>query len=223
MRALRRAIDRASQYLPIIVMGALALVTYWLVRSAPKLDEPSRAAAAVHEPDYFMRGFIVKTFMPSGEQKTELSGIEGRHYPDNDTLEVDQLRLRSISPLGLVTHARADRGLSNGDASEVQLFGNAQVVRDAAIDAEGRPLPRLEFRGDFLHAFVDVERVRSNQPVTLVRGNDTFHADQLDYDNLNGVAVLTGRVRGKLMPGGALATQPDGVATPTAQPSRKAP
>ena len=201
----RRGIDRVTIYLPIILTAALALGTYWLVRNAPRLLEPTAQEAPTHEPDYFMRGFVIKNFLPSGELRSELAGKEGRHYPDNDTLEVDQVRMRSVSPAGLVTHATADRGLSNGDGSEIQLFGNAVVVRDAAVGPNGRPLPRLEFRGDFLHAFLDTERVTSNKPVTLTRGTDTFTANTLDYDNLSGVANLQGRVRGVLIPSGTAA------------------
>jgi lipopolysaccharide export system protein LptC len=197
---LRRGIDRGSLYLPIIVAGALALGTYWLVRNAPRLAVPVPKETPTHDPDYFMRGFVVKNFLPNGELRTELAGTEGRHYADNDTIEVDQVRVRSISPQGLVTHASADRGLSNGDVTEVQLFGNAVVVRDAATGPGGKPLPRLEFRGEFLHAFIDTERVRSDKPVTLTRGTDRFTADAMDYDNLSGVANLEGRVHGVLMP-----------------------
>ena len=204
----RRGIDRATIYLPIILTAALALGTYWLVRNAPRLLEPTVKEAPTHEPDYFMRGFVIKNFLPSGDLRSELAGKEGRHYPDNDTLEVDQVRMRSVSPAGLVTHATADRGLSNGDGSEIQLFGNAVVVRDAAVGPNGRPLPRLEFRGDFLHAFLDTERVTSNKPVTLTRGTDTFTANTLDYDNLSGVANLQGRVRGVLIPSAAPAAAP---------------
>ncbi|RYF80507.1 MAG: LPS export ABC transporter periplasmic protein LptC [Comamonadaceae bacterium] len=196
----RNVLDRASLYLPIILTGALALGTYWLVRNAPRLAEPVVAQAPTHDPDFFMRDFTVKNFLPSGQLRSELSGKEGRHYPDTDTLEVDQVRLRSVSPEGLVTHATADRGLSNGDGSEIQLFGNAVVVRDASTQANGRVVPRLEFRGEFLHAFVNTERVRSHLPVTLTRGNDRFTADAMDYDNLDGVANLTGRVRGQIAP-----------------------
>ena len=199
----RRGIDRVTIYLPIILTAALALGTYWLVRNAPRLLEPTVKEAPTHEPDYFMRGFVIKNFLPSGDLRSELAGKEGRHYPDNDTLEVDQVRMRSVSPAGLVTHATADRGLSNGDGSEIQLFGNAVVVRDASVGPNGRPLPRLEFRGDFLHAFLDTERVTSNKPVTLTRGTDTFTANTLDYDNLSGVANLQGRVRGVLIPSAA--------------------
>jgi lipopolysaccharide export system protein LptC len=201
----RRGIDRVTIYLPIILTAALALGTYWLVRNAPRLLEPTAKEAPTHEPDYFMRGFVIKNFLPSGDLRSELAGKEGRHYPDNDTLEVDQVRMRSVSPAGLVTHATADRGLSNGDGSEIQLFGNAVVVRDASVGPNGRPLPRLEFRGDFLHAFLDTERVTSNKPVTLTRGTDTFTANTLDYDNLSGVANLQGRVRGVLIPSAAAA------------------
>jgi lipopolysaccharide export system protein LptC len=197
---LRDGFDRVTIYLPVIVTALLALGTYWLVRNAPKLLEPTVKEAPTHEPDFFMRGFVIKNFLPSGELRSELFGKEGRHFPDNDTLEVDQVRMRSISPDGLITRATADRGLSNGDGSEVQLFGNAVVVRDAATVPSGRATPRLEFRGDFLHAYLDSERVTSNKPVTLIRGTDRFTADTLDYDNLSGVANLQGRVRGQLVP-----------------------
>ena len=197
---LHTGLDRATLYLPIILTAALALGTYWLVRNAPKLLEPTAKAAPTHEPDFFMRGFVVKNFLPGGELRSELFGKEGRHFPDTDTLEVDALRLRAVSPEGLVTRATADRGLSNGDGSEVQLFGNAIVVREAST-VNGKVAPRLEFRGEFLHAFLDTERVKSNQPVTLTRGADQFTADSMDYDSLSGIANLQGRVRGVLAPG----------------------
>ena len=50
---LRNALDRATIYLPIILTAAVALGTYWLVRNAPKLLEPTAKAAPTHEPDFF--------------------------------------------------------------------------------------------------------------------------------------------------------------------------
>ena len=195
---LRDGFDRATIYLPIILTAALALGTYWLVRNAPAILGPAPKPPVTHEPDYFMRNFSVKNFLPNGELRSELFGKEGRHFPDTDTLEVDLVRWRSISDVGLVMHGTANRGLSNGDGSEIQLFGNAIVTRDAARTPNGTLLPRLEFRGEFLHAFLDTERVKSDQPVTLTRGTDTFTADSMDYDSLSGIANLQGRVRGRL-------------------------
>ncbi len=200
IKLLRAGWDRLSLYLPMALMGVLALGTYWLVRSAPVFMPPEAENAARHEPDYFMRRFSVKTFDGSGRLKSEIFGSEARHYPDTDTLEIDQIRIRSFSEEGRLTTATANYALTNSDGSEVQLFGNALVVRDAVTDTAGQVLPRLTFRGEFLHAFMNSERVKSHKPVELTRDNDRFTADTMDYDNLDRVMQLQGRVKGILMP-----------------------
>jgi lipopolysaccharide export system protein LptC len=199
----RTAWEHISIYLPILLMGVLALGTYWLVRNTPIFSPAAAPVAATHEADYFMRKFSVKTFDAAGHLKSEVMGAEARHFPDTDTIEIDQVRIRSVNPEGLVTNARGDRGLSNGDGSEVQLFNNAVVLRDAVTDKSGVVQPRLELRSDFLHAYLKTERVRSNLPVVITRGTDTFTADTMDYDNLDRVMQLQGRVRGLLVPGTA--------------------
>lgn len=195
---LRATWDRLTIYLPVILMGLLALGTYWLARNTPVIfGEPAAQRPPVHEPDYFMRNFSVKNFAPNGRLKSELFGTEARHYPDTDTLEIDQPRVRAYNEQGALTTATGKRAISNGDGTEVQLIGDAVVVRDPP---PGTDAPRMEFRGEFLHVFVDTERVKSHKPVTLIRGTDQFVADELDYDNLDRVANLRGRVRGTLIP-----------------------
>lgn len=197
---LRQGWEKFSLYLPIILMGMLALGTWWLVRNAPAPVAAAAASANPHQPDYFMKLFSVKSFDATGRMQSEIKGEMGRHYPDTDTLEVDKVHMRSVTPQGLVTLATADRALSNADGSEVQLFGNAVVTREALPGGAGTAQPRLEFRGEFLHAFTQTERVRSDQPVVLIRGNDRFTADAMEYDHLDQVLQLRGRVRGVLMP-----------------------
>ena len=197
---LRQGWEKFSLYLPIILMGMMALGTWWLVRNAPAPIAAAAGPSNPHQPDYFMKLFSVKSFDATGRMQSEIKGEMGRHYPDTDTLEVDKVHMRSVTPQGLVTLATADRALSNADGSEVQLFGNAVVTREALPGGAGTAQPRLEFRGEFLHAFTQTERVRSDQPVVLIRGNDRFTADAMEYDHLDQVLQLRGRVRGVLMP-----------------------
>ena len=203
MTGFGRAWDRISIYLPVILMGLLALGTYWLARSTPELALVPGTKPLLHDPDYFLRGFSVKTFDPKGRLKSEIRGIEARHYPDTDTMEIDQPRIRSFNEKGALTVATANKAISNADGSQVQLIGNAVVTREAPANGAGAPPPVLEIRGDFLHAFMDQEKVKSDKPVTLKRGNDVFNAENLDYDNLDRVLELRGRVRGVLQPHGA--------------------
>ena len=173
MRWAQQGWERLSLYLPVLLMGLLALGTWWLVRNAPAPLAASQSATAPDQPDYSMKNFAVKSFDATGRLQSEVMG------------EV----------------ARADRALSNGDGSEVQLFGNAVVTREPTpAGGSASAQPRLEFRGEFLHAFTQEEKVRSNRPVQLTRGNDRFTADTMEYDNLDQVLQLNGRVRGVLMP-----------------------
>jgi lipopolysaccharide export system protein LptC len=200
-------------YMPLLMMGALALGTYWLVRNTPIFGAPEAVKEASHEVDYFMQNFTIKTFDESGKLKSEISGTEARHFSDTDILEIDQARIRSINVNGQLTTATANRAYSNADGSEVQLTGNARVIREASRDAQGKEAARLEFRGEFLHAFLNEERVQSHKPVLLIRGADQFTGNIFSYNNLDQVAVLTGRVRGVLMPKSS--TRPADSASPS--------
>ncbi|MES2944612.1 MAG: LPS export ABC transporter periplasmic protein LptC [Pseudomonadota bacterium] len=193
--------DRVSIYLPLLLMGGLALGTYWLVRNTPVTASVEASKEVKHDADYFMRNFNVKSFDDAGVLKSEIFGVEARHYPDSDTLEIDQARIRSLDGEGRVTTSTANRVLSNGDGSELQLLGNALIVREASRDnSTGADIPRMEFRGEFLHAFVNEERVKSHKPVVLTRGTDKFSGDTFAYNNLDGVIELKGRVKGLLVP-----------------------
>lgn len=195
----RRTADQLVVYLPVLLMGALALGSYWLVRNAPVTNTAAADRPLNHEADYFLRKFSIKTFTPEGKLKNELFGGLARHFPDTDTIEIDNVRIHNFNEQGrLTTITSANRAVSNGDNSEVQLYGNAQSVRESSKDESGVLQPRLEFKGEFLHSFVNEERLKSHLPVLIRRGNSEISADSLDYDNVSRVANLQGRVKAVL-------------------------
>lgn len=196
----RRATDQLSAWLPALLMCVFALGTLWLVRSAPKFDTPAADAPDSGRSDSFMEQFSVRRFDATGKPLSFLSGERGQHYAAGDTMLVTQPRIRATGKSGLLTTARAERGHSSGGGSEVQLFENAIVVREAGKDTEGRQHPRLQFKGEHLHVFVDEERLRSELPSELMRERDTFTGDKLDYNDKTGIAHLTGKVHGVLQP-----------------------
>ena len=191
--------DVISTYLPLLLMGLLALGTWWLVKNTPVPDAPRAGAPVSQEPDYEMSNFVVQRFASDGTMRIRIEGRRMHHYPITNMLEIDGARIHAVGRDGRITSASADRALSNADASEVQLLGSAHVVREAS----GREA-QTEFRSEFLHFFQATERVRSHLPVTVKRGASEFRADAVEYDNLAQVIELKGRVRA------VFASLPDG-------------
>lgn len=181
-------------------MGLLALASYWLLRATPEAPEPVAERPLTHEPDYFMRRFSVKVFDANGVLKTEVFGAEARHHPDTDSIEIDNVRIRSFNAKGQLSTATARRVISNSTHTEFTLEGDAVVIREAQHPPGGEALPRLEFRGESLKVFVDPERVVSDQPVLLVRGHDRMTADTLDYRGDARIVTFSGRVKSRLAP-----------------------
>ena len=198
---LRQHWDQLAVYVPLLLMGVLALATYWLVRHTPVVTDVELEASPQHVPDYFMRDFSVKVFDAQGQLKNEMSGVQGRHYPDTDTLEIDQPRIRAIAKDGRLTTARAGRAVINADGSEVQLFDKAVLIREAVPAGSDPRQLRSELRGEFFHLFANAEKIQTNLPVELLRGTgDRLVADRMDLDNLDRVMQLNGRVRVTLAP-----------------------
>jgi lipopolysaccharide export system protein LptC len=190
--------DRMSIYLPVILMALIALGTYWLARNTPSAGLVQSEAKPTHEPDSFMRRFSVKSFDANGRLKSELNGQEGRHYPDTDTFEVDQPRMRAIGQGGDITLGTAKLAVSNADGSELQLIGDAVVTRQSPAEANGHVPPAMEIRGEYLHIYMNTERVTSNKPVEMLRDGERLSGDSFSFDNVTQVLEMNGRVKALL-------------------------
>jgi lipopolysaccharide export system protein LptC len=193
----QRLRELLSTYLPVVLMMMLALGTWWLVKNTPRADEPAERGPPREEPDYTMRNFVVERFDKDGRLKVRLEGDTLRHYADRDLIEVDRARVRAVSAEGRVTLASARRAVANGDGSEMQLIG------DARVDSTGPRGEPVQFSGEFLHVFVNTERLRSHLPVRVTRDGSEFRADGMDYDHLSGMLKLQGRMRALLLPSNA--------------------
>lgn len=202
MKSLTRQLgERALLYLPLIFMGSLALGTYWLVRTAPAVQDTAGPSLAPQGPDYTLQGFVMRSFDARGKLRTEVAGDKATHFPDRKTIAIDNIRIQNVDSAGRVSTATALQGVTDDAQTQVELQGQARVVREAFTDAKGQSQERAEYRSEYLLAHLKDDIVSSNQPVQLLRsGGDTFTADALHYDNGSRTLQLQGRVRGTLVP-----------------------
>ena len=104
------------------------------------------------------------------------------------------MQIHSNLPSGGEVNASAKRARANADMTEVQLIGGANMLHTTPES------PPASLKGDFLHFFIDQERVESHLPVTFARGKDLFQGASLRYDQLRGTLEAAGGVRAVLDP-----------------------
>jgi lipopolysaccharide export system protein LptC len=191
--------DKTSIYLPVVLMGLLALASYWVVSLAPSADLPAPERAVSQAPDSIMRDFAVRQFSPDGTLQSELFGREMRRYPYNDTSVIDEAHGVQIADTGRRTTFQAQRLTTNGDQSIYWFEGNVIIIREAHHTPASQD-PRVEYRGEALTLYVDEDRLESDKPVVITRGNDRISGNRLRYDDNTTVLDMQGRVRALLQP-----------------------
>jgi lipopolysaccharide export system protein LptC len=181
-------------YLPLMLMVGLALGTWLIAKNTPGLLSPSAPSAVKHEADYTLDHFTLQRFNPEGSLKVEIEGQHMQHFPDDDIMEVEQIRVVTTEPDGRRMTATALHGRARGDSSEVWLDGQAQVVCDSPGE-----LP-IQMNGEHLHALPKLRQVDSRYMVLVRQGDSEFNADGLEYDDVTRLLTLHGNVHALMQP-----------------------
>jgi lipopolysaccharide export system protein LptC len=190
---------RASEWLwtvlPVVVMGLLAAWSFWLVRSTPTDRGPSATLVQSTRPDIVLKDFVLHSYDASGGLTSELRGAHGWHHPSDESMLVDQARLRALGRGGAAQDqwitAESNRLWVSGDQTQYKLTGNAKVSKPSVQD----PAQMLTFQGDELFIDDAAQWVSSTEPVTIDKGTQTMQADAMRYDQAQGILNLSGNVR----------------------------
>lgn len=193
-------IKRGLELTPIFALVALTFLTYWLLQQKI-VSDPKAPAPVEHKPDYTLLDFTVRSFDEQGRPRTQLSGKRLDFFPDDETSTVDQPVLRGKAvDSGAVSRVVAERGVSNRDGSEIQFFTQVHATRDGYVLPAKNAQPEkhvqaLDVRSEFLHVWVNEERMRSHVLTTIVRGQSSMSADNMELSNYDSTVKLNGKAR----------------------------
>lgn len=194
----RRGLERLIGMLPALLLGVLALGSYWLYQQTPLLKANKAVAAINPEPDYFLKQFATRQFSPTGQMRSEIYGEMAFHFPTTDELDIRLIRVKKVQASGQILSGTSQQALVNHDASDVQLIGTAKVSQTPLRTAKAQA--PVEFSGEYLRIQTKEEKVSSNRPVLITRGKDQFSAASLNYDQKTQVTDLQGSVSLVLWP-----------------------
>jgi lipopolysaccharide export system protein LptC len=182
-----------TRLFPILLMLSLALLTFWLERAVR--EEDAHPSLRRHDPDYIVTNFTVTVYNQEGAAESMLSAAEMVHYPDDDSTELVAPRVVQSKPSQPRMTARGDRGALSSDGSEIFLYDNVLLVREATAER-----PEARMTTSFLHVVRDRSLVRTDREVLIEEEARSLSGRGMEYRNDSSELVLHSQVRGRFEP-----------------------
>ena len=197
----RALVDRMISWSPVLLLGGLAALTYWLdAQVQPPLAH--RDGSSRHDPDLFLADFRAVSFDANGKPIEALSAARGDHYPDDDSIGLTKPSFKMTQPGKPAFTIGADRGSVSGDHENVYFSGNVRARREAesATAAHHEASGPITLETDYLHVVPKTERAETDRAVTIREPRGIIEGVGLELDNQSKTAKLRSRVSGTFEP-----------------------
>ena len=193
--------QRLQAVLPVLLLGTLALVTYWLVRNSPIMSTESAPAQPSTKPNAYFRNFHLVSFDAQGRWIAQISGVKASHRDVTEMYEIESPQvLRRDQKTDTLTQVSARQGQVNEQGSLIRLHGQAVIRRESNKATAGAPSRPLEISSETLLLDDERQMIEAPQTVLITQGLNRFSADHMVAMQPEGKLQLTGRVHGTLMP-----------------------
>lgn len=181
---------RPTILFPLALLALLAILTLWIERTvqppAPKLDGSAR-----HDPDYILNNFVTTRTDVNGDLRYKLLAQEMRHYPDNDTTELQRPHFTRYDINKPATLIEGERGLVSSDGENIQFMDNVKVVRQASA-GKGE----MVLLTQYLNLTPKKEIATTDKPVVITQAPGTvIHGTGMVYDKKQQTLKLLSKVK----------------------------
>ncbi len=195
----RRLVDRLVTWSPVLLLGGLAALTYWLDAQIqpqpPRIDGSSR-----HDPDIFIDGLRGVSFDAEGRPRQVLSAKRAQHYPDDGSVTLIAPALVVTDPDRPRLSVSADKGSIAGDRETLALEGNVRALREATPGKGGKGEGPATLTTDFLRVVPKKGLAETDRPVTIEEPRGIIHSTGLKLDNEAKTLKLISGVHGTIQP-----------------------
>lgn len=186
--------------MPLILMGTLTLVTFWLVKKNTPAEKSAIERVRLHEPDYTITNGTLSALNEAGNTKYRVLGKKVIHYDDDASIDIEMPRIRLFPPEKSPVTVRADMGYLDGDLTILDLMNNAEIVRPPQAASATEPArPRMLARSSYFKVLINDDIIQTDKPVTLEQGISIMQSTEGGvFNNIEQSMVLSGHVRGRI-------------------------
>jgi len=195
MRDRRASANRFQLGMLLAVVVLLALGSFWLLDVMRRSMEDETPTTKRTEPDYYVEHFNFVRLSKTGQARYHIAGERMIHNPQDDSYEISRPVMKTLSETRPTTTIVAERGLTNSDMSQVQLFKNVAMDRPASAGSQ-----HLRLTSDYMLVLPDDEVMKTDRPVELIAGDSVLQGTGMLARQATGEVNLASRVRGVFPP-----------------------
>lgn len=81
----RTLLDRITAWSPVLLLGGLAALTYWLDAQVQPTEQ-RRDGSTRHDPDLFVEGFRAVELDANGRPRQMIAGTRAQHFGDRKSV-----------------------------------------------------------------------------------------------------------------------------------------
>lgn len=170
--------EKFPSLVALALLFVLVAATWWAADYADRalaIDPPARKT---HEMDSWARNFVMLRTDPSGLPINRLEGDLARHYPDDDSYDIEKPRAVGMQPGNPVTVGTSDTAVMDQKGARIVMKGNAHIHRPA--DAERQ---ELDVRSEQLTILPNSDEVFTDLPAQVTQGRSRMNGTGMRYNN----------------------------------------
>ena len=186
--------------MPLLLMSALTLMTFWLVKKNTPPESSMLERIRLHEPDYIIKNGTLSALNEQGNTKYRILGNKVTHYDDDASIDIDAPRMRLFQPDKAPVTVKSNTGHLDRDLTILELFDNASIFRpqQAATATEPASL-RMLASSSYFKVLINDDIVKTDRPITLEQGMSIMNSTEGGtFDNIQQSMTLSGQVKGRI-------------------------
>jgi len=186
--------------MPLILMGLLTLLTFWLVQKNTPPEKSSLERVRLHEPDYTIKDGALSALNELGNTKYRILGKKVTHYDDDASIDILTPRMRLFQPDKAPVTVKSDTGHLDGDLTILDLFDNASIFRPAQAASSSQPATlRMLASSSYFKVLINDDIIETNRPITLEQGMSIMNSTEGGvFNNVEQSMTLLGQVKGRI-------------------------
>ena len=178
----------------LIVVLTIATLTYQLSTSVDESADISDPNLR-HDPDYFISNFKATMYDKSGAANYRMTAQHLEHFPDNDTIEVQNIMVEYIDTTQQVWQATSDNAIGYENTEILHLSGNVKIQLQTPNPDKNLILVTDKLRIDFI-----AKQASTDSKVKITGKNSKIDATGMDINLDSGTLTLKSQARGQYVP-----------------------